>query len=66
MSTEPKKRIRLLEDLPIAAKHGAKKGREFDVIEVIGPLRRSMAKFWFMGDAGEKCAAFGNEVEDIP
>ena len=58
-------KIKLLRDLPIEPHHGAKAGRIFDLLRSTGPMRRSEAKFWFMGDAGEECAAFGFECEEI-
>jgi hypothetical protein len=61
-------RIKLLCTLPIQSKHGAVEGREFDVIKteklVRGP-NPSNKKYWFIGDVGEKCAAWGTEVEPI-
>lgn len=58
-------RIRLLVNLPILPKHGAMKGRVFDVTRDSGPARRSEALFYFIGDAGEECAAYGSECEDV-
>jgi len=61
-------RIKLLCDLPIQSKHGAQKGREFDVIRTENLKRGpnpSTRKYWFIGDTGEKCAAWGVEVEAI-
>jgi len=61
-------RIKLLCNLPIQSKHGAVKGREFDIIKTEKKARGpfpSTRKYWFIGDAGEKCAAWGTEVEAI-
>lgn len=58
-------KIKLLIDLPLEKKHGANAGRVFELIRTTGPQRRSAAKFFFMGDAGEECAAFGSECEEI-
>ena len=53
-------KIKLMRDLPIGTEHGATKDRVFDLLE-----DRGDGKYWFMGDAGEECAAFGFEVEVI-
>jgi hypothetical protein len=58
-------KIKLLVDLPLEAKHGATKGKIFKLIRSNGLVRHSLVKFWFLGDAGEECAAFGNELEEI-
>lgn len=61
-------RIKLLYTLPIQSKHGAVEGREFNVIKTENLERGpnpSTHKYWFMGDAGEKCAAWGHEVQAI-
>ena len=50
-------KIKLLEDLPLAKKHGCLAGREYDVI------RYEAGKFFFMGDAGEECAALTHEIK---
>jgi len=55
-------KIRLLVDLPIDGKHGANKGRVFEVIrEERGG--RCQNKLFFIGDAGEECAALHREWE---
>ncbi len=59
-------KIRLLVDIPIEAKHGATKGRVFDVIRrdrLPKAFKLKRHRFWFMGDVGRECAAFGKEVE---
>ncbi|MGD8109348.1 hypothetical protein [Vibrio sp. TRT 17S01] len=48
-------KIKLTTDLPIADKHGAKKGRVF---EVIGEGEGRQKLYYFIGDTGEKCGAF--------
>ena len=55
-------RMKLIIDLPIAKEHGATKGREFEI------TRREAgrdAKVFFVGDAGEECAAFSREYVRI-
>ncbi len=54
-------KIKLLVDLPIDHKHGATKGRVFELLKTDGPQRRPQDKFWFIGDAREWCAALGYE-----
>lgn len=57
MDSIERKRIRLVVDLPFLPEHGALEGREFDAD--IEPGRGHKA--WFMGDAGEECAAWSWE-----
>ena len=49
-------KVKLLQGLPIDHIHGATKGRVFDVRRQEGEGR--WRKVFFMGDAGEECAAF--------
>lgn len=58
-------RVKLLRDLPIEARHGATKGRIFNAIRSAGPERRRLTLFYFVGDAGKVCAAYGSECEDV-
>jgi len=53
------RRIELKQDLPIESKHGATKGRVFEVVDDAGG-------FWFVGDAGERCKAWAREVKVLP
>lgn len=52
--------IELIMDVPIAKEAGAKKGRVFDCIDVTGDDGMPM-RWWFIGDTGERCAAFKHE-----
>ena len=60
-------KIRLLIDLPVEKQHGCIKGRVFDVTrcDVNSTSRRGAAKWFFMGDTGEECAAFLQEFEVV-
>ena len=64
-ATHPIGQIKLLVNLPLEPKHGATAGRVFDLLRTTGPQRRSQALFWFMSDAGDECAAFGSDCEEI-
>ena len=50
--------LRLLRDLPIEEKHGATAGRVFECLRYDDRSRDRKA--WFIGDAGEECAAYTN------
>lgn len=52
------KKIELIMDLPIPEKHGCKKGRQFEV------TREQHGKVWFVGDAGDECAAWNMEYKE--
>lgn len=54
-------RIRLTRSLPIEKRHGADKGRVFVLVRREAEGRRRRA--FFVGDAGEECAAFSGEYE---
>lgn len=53
------KKIELIMDLPIPEKHGCKKGRQFEV------TREQHGKVWFVGDAGDECAAWNMEYKEV-
>ena len=58
-----KLKIRLLENLPIEKKHGARKGRVFEVVrQKKRQGRHYPAMYFFVGDAGEECGALEREV----
>lgn len=57
-------RIRLLANLPIERKHGATKGREFEVKRRCNKYPGG-ERLFFEGDEGEECAAFWREVEVV-
>ena len=62
-------KIKLLADLPIEDKHGAREGRIFEVTDVdhLKPLsgqdKGRTDKYHFVGDAGETCCAYLHEAE---
>lgn len=59
-------KIRLLEDLPVAAQHGAVKGRVFDAQETPEDERgRGAVYYWIMGDAGERVGVLYHEAKVI-
>ncbi len=51
-------KIKLKVDLPLEKRHGATKGRVFEVL-----MNRD--RYTFVGDSGEQCFAFSSEVEVI-
>jgi hypothetical protein len=53
-------KVKLLIDLPIDKKHGAVKGKVFDLLRIEGVGNRR--KYFFIGGAGEECAAFRYEA----
>jgi len=52
-------KIKLTTDLPINKKHGAKKGKVFEV------TKTNKRKHYFTGDDGNECAAYYNECEEV-
>ena len=62
-------RLSLLKDLPIDDSHGCLKGREFISTAVSYQAAKSgggdgrFDRVFFIGDAGEECAAFAGEFE---
>jgi len=54
-------KIKLTEDLPIDEKHGCTKGRIFEATHIEQKGRDK--RVYFVGDAGEECAAFSSEYE---
>jgi hypothetical protein len=58
-------RLLLKMDLPIEAKHGAKKGRVFKLTRIEQGRRREETKLWFVGSDGQECAAFPHECEKL-
>lgn len=46
-------RVKLLEDVPVEAKHGLTKGREFEVLPSSKTPGNDFSNVWVMGDAGE-------------
>ena len=60
----PMGQIRLLSSLPIGSEHGATEGRVFAVVRMDPPGRNR--RVYFIGDAGEECAAFMNEYVRLP
>ena len=55
-------KIKLVVDLPLDPKHGATAGREF---EITREDDMQGGKVFFLGDAGEMCAAFAREYKTI-
>ena len=55
-------KIKLLVNLPIDKKHGAFKGKVF---EVIGQKNFRGRLYYFTGDDGSKCGAYGRECEIV-
>jgi len=54
-------KIKLNRDLSLDKKHGATKGREFEVIE--GDVMKRL--LFVIGDAGEKFGVYSNECEEV-
>jgi hypothetical protein len=57
-------KIRLTVNLPIEKKHGAIAGRVFEVVKTKGRTIRTQ-RVYFKGDAGDLCAAFWRECEEV-
>lgn len=53
-------KIRLLMDLPIDKKHGAVKGKFFELLRIEGV--GNQRKYFFIGVDGGECAAFRHEA----
>lgn len=56
-----KKRIKLLQDLPVGEEHGMVKGRKLDVIRESGGVRGGV-RWYVMGDDGEEVGILVREA----
>lgn len=63
---EQKVKIRLLRNLPVAPKHGATEGREFEAARVLPEDRSHGSVYWrIIGDAGDVVGVLFREAEEI-
>ena len=58
-------KMKLLIDLPINKKHGAKKGAIFEVVRDTMDAEDKLKLYFFIGLDGSECGAFPREVEII-
>ena len=56
-------KIKLIQDLPVEAIHGCRKGRVFEVVRL--GVGRESPRWFVMGDAGEVVGVLGYEAEEI-
>jgi hypothetical protein len=57
-------KIKIIVPVPLGVEYGITIGRFFDVLEITKG-GRGENKYWVMGDAGEKCALFPREIQEV-